>query len=462
MEIDRSVIEPPAVTMLNSLGYAAEDGELVQDYASRYVDGRKLQQRSPYAKFYKIKNTGQRVMIAGILPRATPDDKKIIPAWKEIPAGFQSDINLFSAEVTTAGVQLICLYDQPTGIKRNELVEYNPVLTLKGKSIAPSHETPTLLAVDPINPNMSWNVLEWDLGICKRWLRIIQGRIHGYWVFSENPQGEVRIDYNQTGDYRLKLGNYKVSLDEELIPATIFDETAYPFIVSDSATYYPDPDAETSSVDGYARAGTDKVSWTNEVGAAGAAAVDNDTDGLTVFIKSSDVADTWIQLYRGFLLFDTSGLPDAATIGVVTLSVKGTNKADNLSITPDINVYSSDPFSNTALQADDFVDVGSTAFSTAITYAAFNTAGYNDFVLNDAGKAVDTQLNRQGVSKYSLRNANYDVAEELDPGNHAPAWTGDWVFSGFYIYWADQGNTTSDPKLVVTYTVPGGRGWAQK
>ena len=74
------------------------------------------------------------------------------------------------------------------------------------------------------------------------------------------------------------------------------------------------------------------------------------------------------------------------------------------------------------------------------TYANYSISGYNDFTLNANGIAA---ISKTGISKFSARNANYDVAASSPP----------WVDSGLsslYFYMAEQG-TGYKPKLVVTY-----------
>ena len=151
----------------------------------------------------------------------------------------------------------------------------------------------------------------------------------------------------------------------------------------------------------------------------------------------------WRVLYRGVYLFDSSGLPDNATISAATLSIYGEAKVDNITITPNVNIYSSAPASNTALEAGDFDSLGTTAYSTAISYSSFSDTGYNDFVLNASGRSA---ISKTSVSKFGARNANYDVAAT------PPTWAGE-AASFFTIYASEQG-VGYKPKLVVTYTAP--------
>jgi hypothetical protein len=209
---------------------------------------------------------------------------------------------------------------------------------------------------------------------------------------------------------------------------------------------YPDPDPETDTVDGSVAcndSGGD-YSWSDYVNATGDDFNDFNSDS-GIFAMASTEPGAWIQIIRFIALFKTSSLTAGATISSATISLYGVYKDITLTATPDINIYSSNPTSNTALQGSDYSTLGTTAFSSAIAYADWNTAGYNNFSLNASGIA---NINKIGISKFGARNANYDVA------NSSPTWSD----SGYYemdFNNADKADTTSDPKLVVTYTTGG-------
>ena len=216
------------------------------------------------------------------------------------------------------------------------------------------------------------------------------------------------------------------------------------FAYADTLTVYPDPNPESTSVDGYAYRNYTNSTWAALRDGAGTVGNDTNTSLLPVYFTSWSVSTRWNLLSRGFLLFDTSAA--AGTVSDATLSIEGNATDDPLGITPDINVYASAPASNTAIAAADFQNISRTAFSTAITYAAYALGSYNDFILNAAGISnVDTA----GVSKFSAQNANYDVADV------APAWMSSkttYIFARS----AEVAGTTSDPKLVVTYSTSSG------
>ncbi len=161
-----------------------------------------------------------------------------------------------------------------------------------------------------------------------------------------------------------------------------------------------------------------------------------------VEIEADNVSAKWVTLVRGICLFNTAAIGASSTIQSATLSFFGLSKDDSLAATPDCNVYSSAPASNTVVAASDYNTLGSTPFSTAITYAGWSTTAYNDFVLNSDGLAAISKI---GVSKFGCRNASYDVA------NSSPTWSSA-ATSNVRANSSNVSGTVNDPKLVVTYT----------
>ena len=440
------VTDPVLLSALSKQGIDKDYVEFYQDYAMpAIVNGKKEKGKSPYAKFYRDLKSNKRFMVVSGLPMVDADGVKCEPKWVQTGNTYHTKANVFSALVNDipGRITLTVKNDDAVGRKKNDKVVLRPQLFLNGIEVP--RPDATLLPVDPVNSNYLENTLEWDYGICKRRLRQIEGRIHGSWVFPSNPGGDVRIVYNQTGDYRLKLGQYATDNDTELIPSSVFAGATYPFTVSDSATYYPDADPETTSVDGaVSHFDSNGLTWAAIRTAAGTTADDTTILLEVIKIRCDGNADKWDNLYRGIFLFDSSGLPDDATISAAVFSLHSSSKRDDGGITPDINVYASTPASNTALIASDFIDVATTPFcDTALTYGGWSTTGYNDFTLNAAGIAA---ISKTTITKLGCRNANYDVS------GTTPAYA-----SGELSYltcrYAEAG-TAYKPKLVVTYTVP--------
>jgi hypothetical protein len=197
--------------------------------------------------------------------------------------------------------------------------------------------------------------------------------------------------------------------------------------------------------------GMNGSAWSTLIAAAGDTSRDNFSDESMFMWHEAQVSNQFSNLYRNIILFDTSKIPDTDSVDSATLSVYGTGKADGSSNAPSINIYSSNPASNTALANGDFDSLGSTPFSTAITYSGWSTSGYNDFTLNASGVAAITN---SGVSKFGVRNANYDAA------GVAPTWTAPCTSHYINGYMADQSGTANDPKLIVQRTAPTVKGYA--
>jgi len=177
--------------------------------------------------------------------------------------------------------------------------------------------------------------------------------------------------------------------------------------------------------------------------------------GCYMYTQPTGYTDKWRYLIRGIFGFDLSSIQGGATVAGATFSVYGWGKLDNLGVAPDLNVYSAIPAGNTALEAGDYDSLGTAAYATPIGFADWNTGDpgdINDFVFNSTGIAA-VQAALGGIFNIGTRNANYDVADELDPNNHDPEWTAG-VASYLFNYYADKGSGYK-PKLVVTYDTGG-------
>lgn len=207
-------------------------------------------------------------------------------------------------------------------------------------------------------------------------------------------------------------------------------------------TAFPDPNPETSTVDGLAARVTAAETWATKIAGAGIQANDTSTQEW-MFEITAGAASNWVGLNRFIFLFDTSVITAGGTISATVMSILGFSKQDGLAVTPNIDVYTSTPASNTAVVAADYTQLGSTSQTgSPITYAGWNAAAYNDFTFNATGLG---NVSKTSISKFGVRNANYDVAAV------APTFSsnGDSRLGGNT---ADFAGTGSDPKLVVTYS----------
>ena len=224
----------------------------------------------------------------------------------------------------------------------------------------------------------------------------------------------------------------------------------------DTLTVYPDPHAETKTCDGWASEDSGTTTWATLRNNVGDNSNDSEASAQICGTQMTWVFSWWFgYLRRSIYTFDTSALGSTATLSGGVLSIYGLTKSDVALITPDINIYSAAPASNTAVVAGDFDSLGVTACSTTITYAGWSITGYNDFDLNAYGDGLISQI---GISKYGARMAKYD-AVLTTPTSSSLSTRMDCFLSG---YFAENTGTSKDPKLVVTYT-PGtvGTGMAE-
>jgi len=209
----------------------------------------------------------------------------------------------------------------------------------------------------------------------------------------------------------------------------------------DVATYYPDADAETTTVDGYV--GRSSVDETLAVIRAGAGTHSSDSvaSSNSPYFAASTTSNQFGSLFRNIYLFDASSLGDTYVINSAVFSVYGFDRDNQFGGSPEIDCVSSSPASNTALVNADYGQLGSTVFSS-IAHSGWATTGYNDFTLDSNGR---NNISTTGISKFGTR-LNWDTDNSF-----GGSWGGSLGIR-FDGYFADETGTSKDPKLVVTYT----------
>lgn len=210
-----------------------------------------------------------------------------------------------------------------------------------------------------------------------------------------------------------------------------------------TSTFYPNANPESTSVDGRSR-------WTGTATTFATACSNNgtsaDDSGVTIypFIRSTAVSNQWNLCERGHFLFDTSAIPDTDVVSSATFSLDGAADKDN-PFSLSINIYSTNPASNTAIAASDHQTVGTTAYATALAQSGLSDAAYNDWTLNATGLAA---ISLTGVTKFSEQYPE-------DAADSGPTWQ-----ASKNQYWAahsaDTTGTATDPKLVVVHSAAAG------
>jgi len=486
MPINPAVTDPVLLSHLNAHSVNSSDVTFTEDYAHRGLG----KGHSPYAKFYSHSDRKTKYMVSSGLPMIDNSGDPLTPGWSLNGSGvYISQKNLMTATIQGSDVELVVRNADVLGRAAGATLGFTPRVTVGSVVVTPS--APTLLATDPDNSAYNENVLEWNYGTFKRQLRQVQGRVHGKWIFPANPGGDVRITYNQTGDYRLKLGEYAANGDEEFIPESVFLDAealqiataansnlapmpAYPITVGDSATFYPDAHTETSSYDGFHQVtggtgtyyvGNAGVSWTAIHGSTGAHYYDwafDDYSYLRVNVRSGTTTDYWNIIERGTIALDTSGLGAGAAVTGGTLSIcrQTSYGITHMSlfdsygnytgyISPGMSVVSasSSTAGHAAINRGDYDAYGTTLLAPSKAFpnvVAGSSGTYTNFALNAAGIA---HIDPAGYSDFGLREASEVVGPPTWPG-----YASNQNF-GYTIHPAEAGATTK-PKLVVEYTLP--------
>lgn len=234
---------------------------------------------------------------------------------------------------------------------------------------------------------------------------------------------------------------------------------AYAGAVNTSSTFYPDPNAETNSVDGYESYFNANQPWSTIHDATNSSA-DDRSDSSTAIVGSylsryTSVNPNWRAIYRSFFFFYTGPtITTGSTINSATFSIKGGSVLVQTGYTNiALNVTYTSSTSTTALATADYGNVTKTTdtgYSTAIASGSWSTSAYNDFALNASGLAI-IGVGGTALTRLCCRDYNWDMA------NTAPSPYPSGNDAGFSsVTAAETAGTTSDPKLVVDWGTSSG------
>jgi len=255
-------------------------------------------------------------------------------------------------------------------------------------------------------------------------------------VLKEDWAQKVELAYLAWLIKRMELVGGTVSIPSPFSAPIPLSETArpgYAQIHLSTLTTYPDPDPETTTVDGFVL--YENASWSTCRSAATGSVASDSSSTFDLRVNTN------YRIARLFTLFDTSALTAAATISAADLSLyKTTGDGQDDAGGKSVYVIQTTPASNTALTTSDFDDVGSTSGgSSAVSSGWINaTTGYQTVSLNATGIGW---ISKTGITKLGLRGS-YDF-DNVTPGSRLHI--NDLGTS-------EQSGTTQDPKLVVTYT----------
>jgi hypothetical protein len=147
---------------------------------------------------------------------------------------------------------------------------------------------------------------------------------------------------------------------------------------------------------------------------------------------------TGYTVHRLFLFFDTSAIPDDATVTSATLSLYGKTDLSTTDFLMTVQngqpTYPTDPLATTDYNKAYYSDDGG-----SLTTDGLSTVAYNDITLNSTG---ESWISLTGTTKLCVRSSR-DIAGTTPTGN-------EYV----QVYLAEETGTSKDPKLTVNYTYP--------
>lgn len=276
--------------------------------------------------------------------------------------------------------------------------------------------------------------------------RIVALTPHSYTV--ANPDGTFTTDFRTHAKYAKRV---RYQLDGLWRAAHAWDRyVANPFVPAlnvgfDTLTAYPDPgDPGTTTVDGTAYRSVASETFATIRAGNGTGAYAVATTDTAPFINGSSTLNEFSIFQRGLFGFNTSALGASAVVSAASFSQWFTSKITSLGDTT-VEITSGPTASNTTLASGDFQTIGRVAFATGVSIAGLTTGAYTDAALNAAGIAA---VSLTGITKLGTQ-LGWDLANSF---------TGTWasgVQTGGTVTFADQTGSSNDPKLAVTYTVPG-------
>jgi hypothetical protein len=232
-------------------------------------------------------------------------------------------------------------------------------------------------------------------------------------------------------------------IGRKVIDRSFFSNAVFPVYTDTTSTFFPDPDPETTSVDGYTERGSGTgITWSDiHDGAGSFSSSGSGVDTLRCTYDGTSGGSGWLTLNRIIILFDTSSLPDALTITAANINMYCNTTTTGLA-GQSVVIVGSTPASNTNIVNADYSQTGTTAYSATTSVTSITQSAYNAFALNATGLS---NLTATGVSKFAMRMETDRTNSEPTTSGRQSSWA--WFLT------AETTGTSQDPYLDVTYTL---------
>jgi RHS repeat-associated protein len=231
----------------------------------------------------------------------------------------------------------------------------------------------------------------------------------------------------------------------KLIPSQWLASAVYPVRADFTLSTY------TGVADGYIQSQPYPSSWATQ---------QSNTTGLGANFSSQDIyVDSqayaspggYLAIFRGFFPFDTSVLPDNASVTGANLKVYVKSKWDDFNDSVGtLNVYQSTQAQNNSLVNADFGRCGDTITNPTkgasdIDITSITTNSYLSIPLNVTGRSWASTT---GFTKLCMREG-HDASNQPTNNNNNT-----WKYSGVIIAASESTGTSTDPYLELVYTLP--------
>jgi len=435
-----------------------ENKPITQDETSKFYE--ELSKTASGTKKYinsstLIENLGDGKFRAEIssTPQVTSSGKEINIAWTQKEEGvFNGENSFFTVSVNGAVTTATALSDISESIKKGDSATWNPQVFLNEKEVNLISEKPVLLKDDPYNKNYHNNVLEWDYGILKRRLELVEGSVFELYSIAENPKGDLVIKSNLEGSLRggayyaldgngKNIRGFKFTDSEKILDSEVLDKAIYPIIVDDSFT--------SGNADGFIMA--ERITpYSNARGA---------TSGDYKAVSDTEMKvgqETWwwsggkyYDIHRSYVYFDTGSISTGTTINSAYLALVFQAKSFyNTTVNNfDVVVQNGQPtYPRMPLDISDFNMSYYSSNGGVINTNNITTGIANNLNLNTTGLGWIT---KGGYTKFILRSSR-------DINNNAPTMAPalDTISQELVRISTSEANANWAPKLVVSLTIP--------
>ena len=315
----------------------------------------------------------------------------------------------------------------------------------------------TLLLFDPINSNYQQNTLVWDYGNgIKRYLRIIEGMLIEYYIIDSPLVGDIVIDNKVSKDADFTYHRPSSVWDAEGTLINITETVNHKVLIRQSdlvdavypITIDPETTFTTSSSDGYIKGygwQVKAVAWIAARDSVNGDSMSGSSTNLYSGVQSynGDAGDYAFRIYRTYVYFDTSGLPDGATVTAAVMKLYGTLVETEISawemqVQSGMDTYPRDPLLTGDFDITNYAGDGGSIVSGSMT-----AGSYASLTLNAVGRGW---VNDTGMTKFMMASAENDIADTAPTTPVFVYRDNKWTF---YSYEKGIGFR---PELVVTYS----------